>query len=406
MAFLDYTALALACMAFIPAVDGASFVVGGNADTQVVDNRQGSHFVRRESTGEPLVHKPMLSQKHTKEQELVPMGSTPKSRTDEKIDMRAEAARRQAMAAEKKRIEDLQEAVHNRAGVKEKTAEHTTAAARATETTEKAEKQQNDGAAVSGLPDIAFATNAWMIMDKEEHHANLLKLISARQKATGGSKHHSSPSIWCDKDYPIGHWNTSQCSSDGATDHQIIEMEEMCVEAAKLANATAGDGQFKYFKIPPEWGDLHPKGCFVFPCHWDPGHVCYWFNEQEEEPRFPWGAPVCHRPLFRNGTEDTNSGCPEGYDVIINENNCSEAASCKAYCRKPDNIVGVSYPMKNASQHDIYPEGCFIHKGDGCVYFNPIYGVNPPQHPQGIPLCNVTQITHFPEISLPWDVFW
>lgn len=316
-----------------------------------------------------------------------------------------DSAQRKAKEADRKQSESLQKALHDRVRSAAKESSKSAEKRHRAHATGKTQAKEVHEATVSGLPEVALGTEAVVITDKEKHLANLMKIIAQRERIQGRSVD-STGDAWCDLDYPLGLWNTSTCSSDGATQHKLIESEAECAQAAYQANATPGDGNNRYFRIPDEWGHLHPKGCFVFPCHWDPGHVCYWFNAQELQPKYPWGAPVCSRPRIRNGTEDTNSGCPDGYDVIMDENNCTEAASCKAYCLQQNYLVGVGYPSHNSSQHDLYPEGCFIHKEQGCVYYNPPYGPNPPQNPKGTPICNVTQITHFPEISLPWDIFW
>jgi len=326
-------------------------------------------------------------------------------KSDKAINLLADEAKQKAEEAEKIKFESLHKAIRSRMGLGIADQENGLATSQEhAKASAKHDSKDVHKATVSGLPEIAFASDAYFV-NKEEHFANLMKVILERKRARGDSADDLTD-VWCDKDYPLGLWNTSECSSDDATSHQIIESEEMCLQAAEQANATAGDGAQRYFVIPSEWGDLHPKGCFVFPCHWDPGHVCYWFNSQEDTPLYPWGAPVCSRPLFRNGTANTNSGCPSGYDVIMNENNCTEAAYCKSYCVEENYLVGEGYPTHNASTHDVFPEGCFIHEEQGCVYYNEPYGPNPPQNPKGIPLCNVTQITHFPEVELPWDIFW
>jgi len=378
---------------------------------------QDESYEKQRMDAEARVHKLEAEKRQEMQEkkemrELISSEPAPKSAIPKKQEMVAESAKQRAIAAERRKSESLQRAFANRAGVGVKSGEGEKSEgkdrSKVSEKTQKTiaeRKKEIHKATVSGLPEIAFASDAWIVEDKEQHFANLMRIISERQNQAGGSDD-SLGDEYCDKDYPLGQWNTSDCSSDGATDHKLIESEALCLQAAKQANATAGDGAERYFRIPDEWGDLHPKGCFVFPCHWDPGHVCYWFNPQEDTPLYPWGAPVCERPLFRNGTADTNSGCPDGYDVIMNENNCTEAGYCNSYCVPENFLVGTSYPDHNMSQKDIYPEGCFIHEEQGCVYFNEPYGPHPPQNPKGIPLCNVTQITHFPEIELPFDIWW
>jgi len=296
-------------------------------------------------------------------------------------DLLMEDARHKAMEEERKKLENVHRQIKAREG-------------------QEGKEKRKSHAKVSGLPGIAFSKDAY-VLDKDIAYEKLLKRLALEKRSKADSEDDETET-WCDRDYPLGHWNSSNCSRDGAGAHQLILDAEMCASAAREANATPHD---HHFIIPEEWADMHPKGCFVFPCHWDAGHVCYWFNDIGDTPMYPWGAPVCQRPKFQNGTKDTNAGCPDGYDVILNENNCSEAGICQGFDLETDFIVGEG-DFHNESQHNIYPEGCYIDDELGSVRFNPIYGTHPPQTPRGMPLCNVTMATHFPEMTLPWDVFW
>jgi len=205
----------------------------------------------------------------------------------------------------------------------------------------------------------------------------------------------------CDYDYQLGN---SSCSC-AHEDHYLILDESVCQEAAAEAGATAPVGKFA---IHSDWYHKRPKGCFKFPCTEDPKGVCFFYNGVVEasgpakcgnytlpdgsQPDVE-GTPVCKRAKFLNGTVDgvggsdpSAAGCPDGYQVIMNENNCSEADVCLGYCEGGDFVEGVA----NASQYNEYPEGCFIHKVQGCVYFNPPRNMSYlPRDPDGQPICKV-----------------
>jgi len=224
-------------------------------------------------------------------------------------------------------------------------------------------------------------------------------------------QHHESrarESDMCDVDYPLGNEGTCDCAD--SANHQIILQEEMCVQAAFEAGVSTPLGSFR---LQPEWTNHHPKGCFKDTCSSDPKGQCYFFNpignlpaqcagtthllNGDAAPQVT-GVPVCRRAKYLNGTADTNGGCPDQYGVIMNENNCSEAATCLGDGTGSEFRVDVL----NESQHDHYPLGCFVNSGpgqDGKVYFNaPLAGrsttANPPTNPLGTPICNVTVRTY------------
>jgi len=218
----------------------------------------------------------------------------------------------------------------------------------------------------------------------------------------------------CDVDYPMG---KDACHCADAEKHSLILQEEMCIEAANEAGVTAPVG---HFRIGSEFFHSRPKGCFKYECSEDPKGVCYFFNpigniphkcdtnntelaasNSTEEVK---GLPVCKRAKFLNGTVDANEGCPDGYDVIMNENNCSEAGICLGYCEGAEFREAIA----NESRRDEFPEGCFIHKNtnksQGCVYYNPpLEGWGKPKKPVGTPICqvrNVTSWAHLPASTL------
>mmetsp|Transcript_28130 Transcript_28130/g.49034 ORF Transcript_28130/g.49034 Transcript_28130/m.49034 type:complete len:314 (+) Transcript_28130:108-1049(+) len=206
-------------------------------------------------------------------------------------------------------------------------------------------------------------------------------------------------SAYCGLDFVLGMSNTTNCSN--MADHFLMEDPADCIEAASQAGATANNTRFY---IESDYFQKRPKGCFAYPCSEDPNGVCYYYNGVGFWPDITlpdfMGRPVCSRQRWLNGTKTAGSrnpnanpgGCSPGYANILSNETCLEMASCKSYC------VGYQFRVDvlNYSKHDEYPQGCFIHDADGCVYFNPP-DENLPQTPRGLPVCNVSSFLHFPE---------
>jgi len=64
----------------------------------------------------------------------------------------------------------------------------------------------------------------------------------------------------CSLDYPLGVVGRSECVNP---EHTLILEREMCLEAARLAHM---DVDPKSFTLHPEWGKIHPMGCFKDKC--------------------------------------------------------------------------------------------------------------------------------------------
>jgi len=166
---------------------------------------------------------------------------------------------------------------------------------------------------------------------------------------------------FCDYDFPMGKDDSSNCSD--ASNHSLILEESMCVEAGVESGATTTHDSFK---ISQDWEGQRPKGCFKYECAEAANKVCYFYNGDGDWPTAPKGSPVCSRPKYLNGTKDTNGGCPTGYEVIQNEDSCAATANCLGYAAAAEFRIGT----QNASKTLESPLGCFIHNGDGHVYFN------------------------------------
>lgn len=216
----------------------------------------------------------------------------------------------------------------------------------------------------------------------------------------------SSADGFCNDDFPLG--AEGQCDCADTTKHTIIEQEEMCIEAAKQAGVSTLPGKFR---LESNWFNYHPKGCFKDVCSSDPKGQCYFFNPTEtvakcanifmmdgSQPAVT-GVPVCRRPKYLYGTvfaggAFTDAGCPDQYGVVMDENNCTQAASCLGEADGDEFRV----TALNLSQHHDFPMGCFnnTHKFDegfvlGRVYYNPaIDGLGNPTDAYGTPICNVT----------------
>lgn len=211
----------------------------------------------------------------------------------------------------------------------------------------------------------------------------------------------------CDDDFPLGLPNSNNCTIPGmpwTAEHESILEEAECIEAAAEANATAPHDSFM---ISTVYNELRPRGCFRHNCTQDPGNVCYFYNTFGDFPREPEGQPVCIRRKFKNGTINSNNfvECPPGYQSIRKENNCSELASCSDY------QMGSPFLVQDFSvdNYNFYPIGCFIDEANGEIKYNTeLFDTDgktiAPTHPVGIPLCNVSNHTHFPsENWMGWE---
>jgi len=206
------------------------------------------------------------------------------------------------------------------------------------------------------------------------------------------------PEQTCNNDFPLGINNSNSCVN--ATHHEPILDEGMCEKAAELSGAGIEHGMFH---LSADYDDLHPQGCFAWHCgqsglrKGDNFSMCYYFNAGGQEPADPHGPPICYRANYFNGTENTNRCQDEGYDNVMDENTCANAAQCLGFDTEPQFRVG----EWNFSKHDEYPKGCFIRTDTGAFQFNNISSLSgDPQNPQiggGIPVCNTTYQVHWPE---------
>mmetsp|Transcript_39309 Transcript_39309/g.62265 ORF Transcript_39309/g.62265 Transcript_39309/m.62265 type:complete len:296 (+) Transcript_39309:64-951(+) len=205
---------------------------------------------------------------------------------------------------------------------------------------------------------------------------------------------------YCDYDYTFGHQNSNFCDANKSITSMSDLEDNECIFAATKAGAHQPNAGFE---IPQEWDDVHPKGCFTFPCG-DKAGWCYFENEDGAIPsQNLTGYPVCRRWRYLNGQSvagaaiDDHRICPDpaNYMVVAGEDDCRKAASCLGDCAGEEFRIGIH----NASKRDEFPPGCFLHQNSthdrACVYWNdPQHGTNHPTMPQGTPICVVRSSDH------------
>jgi len=190
----------------------------------------------------------------------------------------------------------------------------------------------------------------------------------------------------CSKDFPMGVDGRSECVHH---EHTLILGREMCVEAARLANASVDP---KTFTLKPEWGMVHPRGCFRAPCSFksrtlaadeptpvpesptagsigdnprqpsgslmqsekEAAEVCYYFNPiacKPDEDKCPKQGCLPGRPCVNQPMPNKPSSCMLGADKKDPGNGTegTEKASCDAghscldgtpVCSRPKLLLG------------------------------------------------------------------
>jgi hypothetical protein len=234
-------------------------------------------------------------------------------------------------------------------------------------------------------------------------HAEFVETLFGSSLPMPGIEKSASGDDYCDYDYTFGKQNTNFCDNRSTTEMSDLKDNECIFASTKSGAQTPNFG----FEIPQEWDDVHPKGCFTFPCG-DKTGWCYFENEDGAIPhKNMTGYPVCRRWRYLNGHSvagaavDDPGMCPHSeYEVIPGHDDCQKAASCLGDCAGSEFRIGTH----NASKHDEFPPGCFMHKNDthdrSCVYWNdPEKGTRPgeknhPTMPQGTPICRVKSSDH------------
>lgn len=204
------------------------------------------------------------------------------------------------------------------------------------------------------------------------------------------------PENTCNDDFPLGNNNSNTCKN--TTHHRLILDEGMCIRAAKLSNAGI---EIDFFPLGQDYQELHPQGCFAWHCSQTENRTgtnystCYYYNGNGDSPSDPKGEPVCFRADYLNGTKDTNGGCDPGYQNVMDETTCREAAECLGFSKETEFRVG----EWNWTKHKEYPKGCFIRTDTGSFQFNNVSSISgDPPNPEiggGIPVCNVSNTTNW-----------
>lgn len=209
---------------------------------------------------------------------------------------------------------------------------------------------------------------------------------------------------FCNYDFPLGSKDTNFCTDPSKSMIHIVDALDptMCIEAAIQSGASAGHHDFM---IPQgttdRWEYKRPAGCFAAKCgasstthdtcyYWN-GVACTLNTNDTITPACPKdvaGTPVCQRPRHLYGAQDAQGGCPDGYQVIEDEETCRSSATCLGHMPSSEFRVGVH----NASKHLDHPEGCFIVEEDGhnMTYFNPSSALGKGTNVKGKTICNVS----------------
>jgi len=212
---------------------------------------------------------------------------------------------------------------------------------------------------------------------------------------------------FCDEDFPLGQADQEPGNCTNA--NETLTDETQCI----FAQAQSGAGTATALRISGErYENARPKGCFKYSCSESANGVCYFYNGIGDWPDANLsktkysedfvGTPICSRPKYVLGTNDTNAGCPGGYkaitsddatDQLQHENLCFLVANCLSYDRGDEFRIG----EHNASKHLDFPRGCFVDNDGlvagtaGEVFFNPktAEGFGADGVVKGTPICKV-----------------
>lgn len=235
---------------------------------------------------------------------------------------------------------------------------------------------------------IAVALHSEGDLMRRERRAQSIQLTSHGAFKSGPSdEEEQSSSDFCNDDFPVGIENTNNCSDPA--EHSIITQENMCIEAARVTDVITPSN---VFVLASEWTTQYPKGCFKYSCDQaNPDEfgntTCYFYNPIAIIPSGSIkGSPVCVRPKHLMGTQNTQGGCPTGYQKIMDETICSATAGCLSLGGGADFRIG----EHNASRHLLFPDGCFVNNENGKVYFNPPSALGTGTNVLGTPICIVS----------------
>lgn len=236
-----------------------------------------------------------------------------------------------------------------------------------------------------------------LVRHEEKHTEHEQKaVVGPRGAVKTLFKSQAEESDFCDEAFVYGSYGTSDCGTDAAV--SPIEREELCSDAADVMHLSRGKpAEGMPFEVNLNYYDVYPRGCFK-----KDGEDTLWFNPFGALPANPAGdsKPVCHRPKYVLGTNDTNDGgfsADDDYGRLLDEDECRTFAECLGHCSPEEFRVGVnaswpSHDERPASSglawYDKRPKGCFINPDDNCVYFNVPQDAEPTE-PVGAPVCKI-----------------
>jgi len=226
------------------------------------------------------------------------------------------------------------------------------------------------------------------------HQGELIKDGSPLSNEDYGARHRLRDENECEWELILGDAGAAGC----ATNESTVWEEELCelkCEAKpgceyKVLEAAAG-------RTIEDLQDASPDGCFVKEENGAVNTNKYFYNPRgAREPSTVHnpreGTPLCKRPKYMHGTAvaSAEADCPGQYKVISLEKPCEIAADCWGDTVPAADVIGDN----DHSQHDFFPQGCFIHatetgsNGEQKAYFNPPRaGMGLPSNPVGTPIC-------------------
>jgi hypothetical protein len=164
----------------------------------------------------------------------------------------------------------------------------------------------------------------------------------------------------CRDAFEYGSLDSNTCLHAGS---ELIDDMTLCSEAAKEMNFGLEPDKEK---IPWNYFDQYPEGCFHAPCN-ESTSGCLFYNPDGDIPHNPTGLPVCSKPRYAYGQEGSES-CPSRYEAMSRDA-CQGAAMCLG--DEEDN----DFEIQPEDQH-LYVPGCSLHNTTGFlrVHWNPPLG--------------------------------
>jgi len=221
---------------------------------------------------------------------------------------------------------------------------------------------------------------------KHQHVVGASGALKETRRHAGDDKYNLAPKLAsqrekvndeCAEEFEYGNKDTKECCP-GA---EHIDERSMCVNAAEALYMPTGRESHQ-FDVNQ---DDYPEGCFK-----KEGEDVMWYNEYGGQIVNPLNAqslhpftlalavPLCHRPRYKMGTNDTNDGgCTGVWSRVMTEDQCRTFQTCSSHTRIEEWRLGVVAPTPSDDQrppgaavYDDFPSGCIISHHDNRVYFN------------------------------------